>query len=127
MGNLCAQSTRFYVIEPPRIQLITPLVNKIPESQNNCDNIITSQMTSALQFDLIYVKGCWPLMSFCLSKAFSAHTLTLTQFNKFHISLISQLLISSSSDPIFFFLLPFDFDCLIRTEFGRNHLRRLKI
>ena len=27
------------MIEPPWIQLIIPLVNKIPWSQNNCDNI----------------------------------------------------------------------------------------
>jgi hypothetical protein len=26
------------MIETPRIQLIIPLVNKVPWSQNNCDN-----------------------------------------------------------------------------------------
>jgi hypothetical protein len=37
MGNFYTKSTGFYMIEPPWIQLITPLVNKIPWSQNNCD------------------------------------------------------------------------------------------
>ncbi len=36
-GDFLTQSTGFYMIEPPWIQLIPPLINKIPWSRNNCD------------------------------------------------------------------------------------------